>query len=110
MPPARLAFLDVFRGVALIVMVLNHTGRWWIAREMGWGRYWLVYGTVTVAAPGFETRSQPLEVPAGGTVDARRIWLHRTAVGDLQATVPGDKPVDAPTRVSPPTGAVVRRP
>jgi uncharacterized membrane protein len=53
MPPARLAFLDVFRGVALIVMVLNHTGRWWIGREMGWGRYWIVYGTVTVAAPIF---------------------------------------------------------
>jgi len=52
MPP-RLAFLDVFRGFALIVMVLNHTGRWWIAREMGWWRYWLVYGTVTVAAPIF---------------------------------------------------------
>ena len=49
----RLAFLDVFRGFALIVMVLNHTGRWWIAREMGWGRYWIVYGTVTVAAPIF---------------------------------------------------------
>src|SRR2546425_9861821 len=52
MPP-RLAFLDVFRGFALIVMVLNHTGRWWIGREMGWWRYWLVYGTVTVAAPIF---------------------------------------------------------
>src|SRR5207245_2489369 len=50
MPP-RLAFLDVFRGFALIVMVLNHTGRWWIAREMGWWRYWIVYGTVTEAAP-----------------------------------------------------------
>ena len=53
MPPARLAFLDVFRGFALIVMVLNHTGRWWIGREMGWGRYWLVYVTVTVSAPIF---------------------------------------------------------
>ncbi|HEV8584799.1 MAG TPA: heparan-alpha-glucosaminide N-acetyltransferase domain-containing protein [Methylomirabilota bacterium] len=53
MPPARLAFLDVFRGFALIVMVLNHTSRWWVAREMGWWRYWLVYGTVTVAAPIF---------------------------------------------------------
>jgi surface polysaccharide O-acyltransferase-like enzyme len=49
----RLAFLDVFRGVALIVMVLNHTSRWWIDRQMGWSRYWLVYGTVTVAAPIF---------------------------------------------------------
>jgi surface polysaccharide O-acyltransferase-like enzyme len=50
---ARLAFLDVLRGVALIVMVLNHTSRWWIDRQMGWSRYWLVYGTVTVAAPIF---------------------------------------------------------
>jgi len=50
---ARLAFLDVMRGVALIVMVLNHTGRWWIDRQMGWSRYWLVYVTVTVAAPIF---------------------------------------------------------
>jgi uncharacterized membrane protein len=49
----RLAFLDVFRGFALIVMVLNHTSRWWIERPMGWWRYWLVYGTVTVAAPIF---------------------------------------------------------
>src|SRR5688572_21309710 len=50
---ARLAFLDVLRGVALIVMVLNHTARWWIDRQMGWPRYWLVYGTVTVAARRF---------------------------------------------------------
>src|SRR5688500_19958145 len=50
---ARLAFLDVMRGVALIVMVINHTARWWIDRQMGWPRYWLVYGTVTVAAPIF---------------------------------------------------------
>jgi surface polysaccharide O-acyltransferase-like enzyme len=49
----RLAFLDVMRGVALIVMVVNHTARWWIDRQMGWSRYWLVYGTVTVAAPIF---------------------------------------------------------
>jgi uncharacterized membrane protein len=52
MPP-RLAFLDAFRGVALIVMVLNHTGRWWIDRPMGWWRYWLVYVTMAVAAPIF---------------------------------------------------------
>jgi len=51
--PVRLAFLDVFRGFALIVMVLNHTSRWWIGREMGWWRYWIVYGSMTVAAPIF---------------------------------------------------------
>ena len=50
---ARLAFLDVMRGVALIVMVVNHTARWWIDRQMGWPRYYLVYATVTVAAPIF---------------------------------------------------------
>lgn len=51
--PSRLVFLDALRGVALIVMVVNHTSRWWIDRQMGWSRYWLVYGTVTVAAPIF---------------------------------------------------------
>src|SRR5438046_1249848 len=34
-------------------MVLNHTGRWWIERPMGWPRYHLVYLTVTLAAPIF---------------------------------------------------------
>lgn len=79
MPPARLAFLDVFRGVALIVMVLNHTGRWWIAREMGWWRYWIVYGTVTVAAPiflflvGF-VLPLSLHRHAGDIVTPSRLW------------------------------------
>src|SRR2546427_7247339 len=78
MPP-RLAFLDVFRGFALIVMVLNHTGRWWIAREMGWWRYWIVYGTVTVAAPiflflvGF-VLPLSLHRHAGDIVTPSRIW------------------------------------
>src|SRR5204862_2770960 len=80
MPP-RLAFLDVLRGFALIVMVLNHTGRWWITREMGWWRYWLVYGTVTVAAPiflflvGFVL---PLSLHryAGDIVTPSRLWTY----------------------------------
>ena len=25
----RLQFLDAVRGFALILMILNHTGRWW---------------------------------------------------------------------------------
>jgi uncharacterized membrane protein len=49
----RQLFLDGFRGLALIFMVLNHTGRWWIERPMGWPRYHLVYLTVTLAAPIF---------------------------------------------------------
>src|SRR3989441_12847270 len=43
----------LFPYTTLFRSVLNHTGRWWIAREMGWWRYWIVYGTVTVAAPIF---------------------------------------------------------
>jgi uncharacterized membrane protein len=49
----RQLFLDAFRGLALVAMVLNHTGRWWLERPMGWPRYHLVYVTVTVAAPIF---------------------------------------------------------
>jgi uncharacterized membrane protein len=49
----RQVFLDGLRGLALIFMVLNHTGRWWIERPMGWPRYHLVYLTVTLAAPIF---------------------------------------------------------
>src|SRR2546427_7801230 len=78
MPP-RLAFLDVCRGFALIVMVLNHTGRWWIAREVGWWRYWIVYATVTVAAPlflfllGF-VLPLSLHRHAGDIVTPSRLW------------------------------------
>jgi uncharacterized membrane protein len=81
MPPARLAFLDVLRGVALLVMVLNHTSRWWIGREMGWWRYWLVYGTVTVAAPiflflvGF-VLPLSLHRHAGDIVTPSRLWTY----------------------------------
>jgi len=58
-PPARrpaserLVFLDALRGFALIFMVLNHTGRWWQDRTMGWPWYYSVYVTMAVAAPTF---------------------------------------------------------
>lgn len=59
-PPARapegstrLAFLDGLRGVALVLMVLNHTSRWWMDVSMGLGRYFLVYGSVLFPAPIF---------------------------------------------------------
>ena len=53
---------------------------------------------LTAAAPGFEKREIDVQVLAGAASEARRIWLHRTSVGDLQATIPGEKPQDAPTR------------
>jgi uncharacterized membrane protein len=49
----RLVFLDALRGVALIFMVLNHTGRWWQDRSMGWPWYYSIYVTMAVAAPTF---------------------------------------------------------
>ena len=51
---------------------------------------------LTVAAPGFDKRE--VRITVHGTVTAPRIWLHRTDVGDLQATVAGEKETDAPTR------------
>ncbi|MGH7393355.1 MAG: heparan-alpha-glucosaminide N-acetyltransferase domain-containing protein [Candidatus Rokuibacteriota bacterium] len=49
----RRPFLDALRGAAIVLMVLNHTGRWWIERPMGWNRYYLIYATVILAAPIF---------------------------------------------------------
>ena len=51
---------------------------------------------LTISAPGFDKRE--VSVSVHGAVEAPRVWLHRTDVGDLQATVPGDKQHDAPTR------------
>jgi uncharacterized membrane protein len=51
--PERLRFLDAVRGWALILMVLNHTGRWWQDAVMRWPRYYLIYVTLTLAAPMF---------------------------------------------------------
>ena len=38
---------------AIVAMVVNHTGRWWIDGSFGWPRYHLIYITTTVAAPIF---------------------------------------------------------
>jgi uncharacterized membrane protein len=49
----RLGYLDGLRGAALLLMVVNHTARWWMDGPMTWGRYALIYVTVTLAAPTF---------------------------------------------------------
>ena len=50
---SRLAYLDGLRGAALLLMVVNHTARWWIDGPTTWGRYALIYVTLTLAAPTF---------------------------------------------------------
>ncbi|HTO95489.1 MAG TPA: TonB family protein [Myxococcales bacterium] len=80
--------------------VIDDTGA--MAAADAQGRYALLTAAgarkLTVSAPGFESRAIDVTVPEEGTVEARKVTLHRTAVGDLQATVPGEKPHDAPTR------------
>ncbi|MBI3105704.1 MAG: DUF1624 domain-containing protein [Candidatus Rokubacteria bacterium] len=49
----RLRFLDAVRGWALLLMVLNHTGRWWQDGRMTWPRYYVIYVSLTLAAPMF---------------------------------------------------------
>ena len=53
MSDGRLHFLDGLRGVALILMVINHTSRDWMDVGMGWARYHLVYGSLILPATIF---------------------------------------------------------
>jgi len=54
-PPraGRLQFIDGMRGIALILMVINHTSRDWMDVGMGWARYHLVYGSLILPAAMF---------------------------------------------------------
>lgn len=49
----RLRFIDGMRGIALILMVVNHTSRDWMDVSMGWARYYLVYGSLLLPAAMF---------------------------------------------------------
>jgi uncharacterized membrane protein len=52
-PTERLQFLDAVRGFALLLMIVNHTGRWWQDDTMGWPRHNLIYASMAVGAPLF---------------------------------------------------------
>ena len=52
-PRPRLTFLDAARGVAVILMVLNHTSRDWMSGAMTWPRYYLIYGSLVYPASIF---------------------------------------------------------
>src|SRR5688572_16035766 len=47
----RLPYLDAARGVALVLMVVNHTARYWAADELA--RWPLIYLTTAAAGPAF---------------------------------------------------------
>src|SRR5207244_1431119 len=53
---------------------------------------------LTISAPGYESREIKVTVSLDSIFEAPAAWLHRTVVGGLEATVPGEKPKDAPTR------------
>jgi uncharacterized membrane protein len=47
----RLAYLDAARGVALVLMIVNHTARYWAADDLD--RWPLIYLTTSAAGPTF---------------------------------------------------------
>ena len=47
----RLAYLDAARGVALVLMIVNHTARYWAAEDLD--RWPLIYVTTSAAGPTF---------------------------------------------------------
>ncbi|MGH7277334.1 MAG: heparan-alpha-glucosaminide N-acetyltransferase domain-containing protein [Candidatus Rokuibacteriota bacterium] len=49
----RRVFVDALRGLAVALMVLNHTARWWTAEGAGPGREALIYATMVLAGPTF---------------------------------------------------------
>jgi len=49
MASQRLLSLDALRGFALILMIVNHTSRWWLDVGMGWWRYHLAYISMEAA-------------------------------------------------------------
>ncbi|MGH7264321.1 MAG: heparan-alpha-glucosaminide N-acetyltransferase domain-containing protein, partial [Candidatus Rokuibacteriota bacterium] len=48
----RRPFVDALRGLAVALMVVNHTARWWLDPALG-GREALVYVTMVLAGPTF---------------------------------------------------------
>ncbi|MFO7603966.1 MAG: heparan-alpha-glucosaminide N-acetyltransferase domain-containing protein [Gammaproteobacteria bacterium] len=51
--PYRIPFIDALRGVALLLMVANHTALYLLDASLDPGRHYLVYLTVSLSAPLF---------------------------------------------------------
>jgi uncharacterized membrane protein len=49
----RLAFVDALRGLAVVLMVVNHTARWWLAPSVGAAREAVIYVTMVLSGPTF---------------------------------------------------------
>lgn len=47
----RLAYLDAARGIALVLMIVNHTARYWATDDLS--RWSLIYVTTSAAGPTF---------------------------------------------------------
>ena len=50
---SRYKFIDLLRGLAILLMVLNHTARYWLDERSALFAYEVIYSTVTLAAPLF---------------------------------------------------------
>jgi uncharacterized membrane protein len=49
----RTPFVDALRGLAVVLMVINHTARWWLDPAVGDPREAVIYTTMVLAGPTF---------------------------------------------------------
>ena len=78
----RLRFLDAVRGFALLLMIANHTGRWWQDGTMGWPRYNLIYVTMAVGAS-----SKPSAATTYKSADDRQLYSPVRATSSISLAV-----------------------
>lgn len=83
---------DVLEKEAGLSAVTDAEGRWEL-RQLAPGEH-----RISISAAGFDERSYLVRVEPRGEAQAPRAYLHRALVGELSATVAGEKPQEAPTR------------